>query len=145
MRMRTTADEGDGDSVAVPSVDDCLIYEVIPPTDPPEVPTDLITEVLPCDILMMTFEMLPVSHRFLSPVCRRFRDLYGEIHQGKKSNTFKNSLKKQETYKYSIATEVSLELYLEEACRGYNPDMRKRVCNAQTSYIGAGCGRRDWV
>eukprot|EP00588_Corethron_pennatum_P015296 CAMPEP_0194281196 /NCGR_PEP_ID=MMETSP0169-20130528/20200_1 /TAXON_ID=218684 /ORGANISM="Corethron pennatum, Strain L29A3" /LENGTH=101 /DNA_ID=CAMNT_0039026187 /DNA_START=91 /DNA_END=393 /DNA_ORIENTATION=+ len=85
MPIRTTADR-DGDSAAVPPADDFLIHEVISPADPLEVPTDLINEALPRDILKMTFKMLPVSNRFLSPVCRRFRDLYGEIHKGKKSN-----------------------------------------------------------
>jgi len=161
---RTTADDRGGNNVAVSSADDGGVSDNVmsDPDGSPEVPADLITEALPPDILKMTFKMLPVSNRFLSPVCRRFRDLCGDIHQGKKRN---------KTCKYSITTEDALKLYLEEALAKYigtttRVDIRRNAFHLrdidtssdyysqtvatpfyrrETSLIGAGCGRRDWV
>lgn len=89
-----------------------------------------IADALPEDILIATFEMLPASHRFISPVCRQFRDLLEDTTEKKKKNR---------TYKYSIVTEGALQQYLEE-----HGD-RGRSSKQLTSYIGAGCGRIDWV
>jgi len=104
--------------------------------DPRGVPPNYIIGALPPDLLKMTFRALPASNRFVSPVCRHFRDLYGAA--------VKDKEKTNRTYEYSIATEAALELYLEEAeCGGSRNS--SRTSSYQTSMIGAGCGRTDWV
>ena len=70
----------------------------------PQVPPNLIITVLPPDPLKMIFRALPASNLFVAPVCRRFRDLYGDAIKEKK---------KHNTYQYSIASEATLEQYLE--------------------------------
>jgi len=92
--------------------------------------SNLIVTVLPPDPLKMIFKALPASYLFVAPVCRRFRDLYGDARKEKK---------KHATYQYSIASEAALEAYLEKEKGRYNT--RKEA----TSMIGAGCGRKDWV
>jgi len=95
----------------------------------PQVSPNLINTVLPPDPLKMIFRALPASYRFVAPVCRRFRNLFGETIKEKK---------KHNTYKYSIASEAALQLYLETKVGGY-----AREC--EISMIGAGCGRMDWM
>eukprot|EP00588_Corethron_pennatum_P024192 CAMPEP_0194338298 /NCGR_PEP_ID=MMETSP0171-20130528/79141_1 /TAXON_ID=218684 /ORGANISM="Corethron pennatum, Strain L29A3" /LENGTH=205 /DNA_ID=CAMNT_0039102379 /DNA_START=68 /DNA_END=685 /DNA_ORIENTATION=+ len=85
--------------------------------------------MLPDDLLKMVLKMLPASNRFIAPVCRQFRDLYGAAVGDKTKN---------DSCRYSISSEAALRLYLDEG--EYNIS-RKWT----TSYIGAGAGRIDWV
>jgi len=96
----------------------------------PQVPPNFINTVLPPDPLKIIFRALPASYRFVAPVCRRFRNLYGETIKEKK---------KHNTYKYSIASEAALQLYLEEQ------DYKYKTREDEISTIGAGCGRMDWM
>jgi len=93
-----------------------------------------IIRVLPTDVLKKIFKKCPTSHRFIAPVCRQFRDLYGNVKSDKQQNS---------TSKYSINSFLALELYLDEAryYRKAHPDGRRR----EASRIGAGAGRIDWV
>merc|ERR1719469_1068827 len=68
------------------------------------VPPNLIITALPPDPLKMIFRTLPASNLFVAPVCRRFRDLYGDATKEKEEN--------HTTYKYSIASEAALQLYV---------------------------------
>eukprot|EP00588_Corethron_pennatum_P027442 CAMPEP_0194316962 /NCGR_PEP_ID=MMETSP0171-20130528/13704_1 /TAXON_ID=218684 /ORGANISM="Corethron pennatum, Strain L29A3" /LENGTH=356 /DNA_ID=CAMNT_0039073385 /DNA_START=31 /DNA_END=1101 /DNA_ORIENTATION=- len=107
----------------------------------PQIPPDLIHTVLPPDPLRMIFRSLPASHLFLAPVCRRFRDLYRDSIEEKK---------KHQTYKYAITSEAALQAYLkkkkEEHLQGGGRTTRLiRIEKRETSWIGAGCGRMDWV
>jgi len=120
----------------------------------PQVPPNLIITALPPDPLKMIFRALPASNRFVAPVCRRFRDLYGEA-------TKENN--KHDTYKYSIASEAALEAYLKEKFNENHSIALKEKFNEgyrahrdlhtwehstpkeATSMIGAGSGRTDWV
>jgi len=109
------------------------------------VPANYIVRVLPSDVLKMVFETLPASNRFISPVCRHFRDLHADA-VGKQKNN--------KTYKYSISSEDALELVLNEAFDGYSLYMPYEDYEEQDngnsrlnglSIIGAGSGRLDWV
>eukprot|EP00588_Corethron_pennatum_P008616 CAMPEP_0194270238 /NCGR_PEP_ID=MMETSP0169-20130528/4264_1 /TAXON_ID=218684 /ORGANISM="Corethron pennatum, Strain L29A3" /LENGTH=126 /DNA_ID=CAMNT_0039012209 /DNA_START=219 /DNA_END=596 /DNA_ORIENTATION=+ len=104
------------------------------PVDSPSVPLNFINTALPSDLLKMIFGFLPASYLFVAPVCRRFRDLYEE--------TTKEKKEKHATYVYSIASEAALQAYLEEQERRHHT---YRTREDETSYIGAGCGRTDWV
>jgi len=97
----------------------------------PPAPPNLIITVLPPDPLKMIFKALPASHLFVAPVCRQFRDLYGDA--------TKEKFEKHATYKYSITTEAALVQYLE------TKELRYTTREDVTSMIGAGCGRTDWV
>ena len=104
----------------------------------PPVPPDFIITALPPDLLRMTIKMLPASNLFVAPVCRRFRDLYGEATKEKKE--------KHATYEYSITTEAALTAYLEEQdLEEQDYDGLYDDRNNNISMIGAGCGRTDWV
>eukprot|EP00588_Corethron_pennatum_P032747 CAMPEP_0194349390 /NCGR_PEP_ID=MMETSP0171-20130528/107064_1 /TAXON_ID=218684 /ORGANISM="Corethron pennatum, Strain L29A3" /LENGTH=266 /DNA_ID=CAMNT_0039116835 /DNA_START=101 /DNA_END=897 /DNA_ORIENTATION=- len=109
------------------------------PVGVPQVPPDLINTVLPPDPLRMIFRALPASHCFIAPVCRRFRDLYGDATKEKKKK--KHETYEDPTYKYSIVSEAALQLYVEEVRHSTYARDGKR----ETSMIGAGCGRTDWV
>ena len=65
----------------------------------------LILRVVPEFLLENILGLLLASHRFISPVSRRFRDLYAAVAEDKKKNM---------TYKYSCNCEDALELYLKE-------------------------------
>jgi len=86
-------------------------------------------EEFPKCILKMTLGMLPASYGFVAPVSRKFRDLYNEVIQEKKKNR---------TYRYSISSEAALQKILNEGQFYGSHEQR-------TSYIGAGCGRIEWV
>merc|ERR1719469_209761 len=103
------------------------------PVGSPPVPPNLINTVLPPDPLKMIFRALPASNLFIAPVCRRFRDLYRDATREKKV--------KHATFKFSIVSEAALRMYLEEQDYDYEYYTRKD----ETSMIGAGCGRKDWV
>lgn len=134
----------------------------------PEVRPNFIN-FLPPDLLKMTFAMLPASHIFVSPVCRLFRDLYAEASPDE--NIYGD---KKTTYRYSISTEASLELYLKQKKRGEEwsyvsvyTNKRKKIekyshedryseeyssfgplwndREKEITIIGAGCGREDWM
>jgi len=102
------------------------------PVGSPPVPPNLIITALPADPLKMIFRALPASHSFVAPVCRRFRDLYGDAKKEKKE--------KHTTYIYSIASEAALQTYLEDQYIVFHNSQ-----NRETSMIGARCGRTDWV
>jgi len=89
-----------------------------------------ITRALPEDIIKKVFKKLPSSYRFIAPVCREFRDLYGD--------TVGREKRKNKTYKYSICSENALEVYLDEAKLHFGRD-------EAASYVAAGAGRIDWV
>merc|ERR1719469_280880 len=100
----------------------------IPPQNPigrPAVPPDFIITALPSDPLKIIFKFLPASHLFIAPVCRRFRDLYGDARKEEKK-------KKYATFKFSIVTEAALQIYLKEKS--------VYLQKWETSMIGAGCG-----
>jgi len=107
-------------------------------------PPKHIAEVLPPELLKEIFGMLPVSYRFVAPVCRRFRDVYMKSRKSPYS-MFQNASYVESrkspyrTFVYSIVSEGAFELYLDE--RGYRGSIREN----QISYIGAGCGRIDWL
>merc|ERR1719469_869456 len=108
----------------------------IPPQNPigrPAAPPNLIITALPSDPLKIIFKFLPASHLFVAPVCRRFRDLYGDARKEKKK-------KKYATCKFLIVTEATLQIYLEKT-----EERSYRSREYLTSMIGAGCGRTDWV
>eukprot|EP00588_Corethron_pennatum_P018619 CAMPEP_0194308900 /NCGR_PEP_ID=MMETSP0171-20130528/5863_1 /TAXON_ID=218684 /ORGANISM="Corethron pennatum, Strain L29A3" /LENGTH=79 /DNA_ID=CAMNT_0039061771 /DNA_START=207 /DNA_END=442 /DNA_ORIENTATION=+ len=56
------------------------------PVGVPPIPPNLILTTLPSDPLKMIFATLPASHLSIAPVCRRFRDLYGDTLNKKKRN-----------------------------------------------------------
>jgi len=95
---------------------------------------NIITEALPDELLKMTLGMLPASHRFVSPVNRKFRDLYYEVMHGDKKKKWKTNF----TFMFSISSEVALQQCLDEKDYRGSGDY-------QTSMIGAGCGRTEWV
>jgi len=113
----------------------------LPPTEtrrlhPHGLPENYLRDDFPEDLLRVVLNMLPNSHRFVSPVNRKFRDTYALVvaqDHGKK-----NEKKKDATCKYVISSEAALELLLNEEG---NEENRKRL----TSRIGAGSGRTDWV
>ena len=74
--------------------------------NPTGVPPGNILHALPPEVLHRTFGLLPAAHRFVSPVCRHFRDLYAAAVADKKNTNH--------TDKHSIATEAALTLYREE-------------------------------
>mmetsp|Transcript_24668 Transcript_24668/g.49079 ORF Transcript_24668/g.49079 Transcript_24668/m.49079 type:complete len:122 (-) Transcript_24668:12-377(-) len=93
---------------------------------------NFIVEALPRDILRSVLKKLPSSHRFVAPVCREFRDLYGAVVGKKRTN---------KTYKYSISSQSALELYLNET-KYYDKGRTRREEQAR---IGAGAGRIEWL
>jgi len=90
---------------------------------------NLITKALNEDLLKKILKKLPASHRFISPVSREFRDLYGGIISEKRKN---------KTHTYCIYSESALEVYLNEAkyCR---------FREMEASRIGAGAGRIEFL
>jgi len=97
--------------------------------NPPPFPDNHI-DGIPDDILTKFFEMLPSSHRFVSPVCRRFRDIYGATVKKKHQN---------KTYRFSLeSADALLTKLLEDYCVGSS-------LNEKVSIIGARCGRIDWM
>jgi len=106
---------------------------------------------LPVHIRKNIFRMLPASHRFVAPVCRQFRDDYAAARvKTYRCKTCKFSLTPEDaargkahrydTCKLSLTTEDALRLFFREE-RTYGHYHRQR----ETSLIGAGCGRTDWV
>jgi len=97
-----------------------------------DVPPNFITEVLPDELLKGIIGMLPNSYRFVAPVSHLFRNLY-------LANDVKKIRKKlYRTDKFCISSEAALRIYLDEGeYRGSR--------ESEISYIGAGCGRTDWV
>mmetsp|Transcript_10481 Transcript_10481/g.20934 ORF Transcript_10481/g.20934 Transcript_10481/m.20934 type:complete len:491 (+) Transcript_10481:160-1632(+) len=96
------------------------------------VPPNYIIDTLPLALLDTTFRMLPASHRFISPVCRTFKERYA----ASVSDTRRDA-----THKYSATTENARAAYFEEE----DPDEYGGDAPAETSRVGAGAGRRDWV
>eukprot|EP00588_Corethron_pennatum_P016774 CAMPEP_0194310216 /NCGR_PEP_ID=MMETSP0171-20130528/7142_1 /TAXON_ID=218684 /ORGANISM="Corethron pennatum, Strain L29A3" /LENGTH=270 /DNA_ID=CAMNT_0039063719 /DNA_START=158 /DNA_END=970 /DNA_ORIENTATION=+ len=94
-------------------------------------------DILSDDMLKAVLGMLPNSHRFVSPVNKKFRDLYASVvahHDPEK----KSKKKRDATCKFSIASVAALRQYLDEL---QYIESREE----STSIIGAGCGRKDWV
>mmetsp|Transcript_18564 Transcript_18564/g.36984 ORF Transcript_18564/g.36984 Transcript_18564/m.36984 type:complete len:233 (-) Transcript_18564:40-738(-) len=98
--------------------------------------SSLINKTLPDVLLREIFMSLPVSNRFVAPVCRRFRDLHAVVHGDKKNRT----------YEYSIHSDAALDMRLREEQQEEDAEEDTEEDRRQeTSRIGAGSGRRDWV
>jgi len=90
-----------------------------------------IVKEFPEDLLRKVLGTLPASHRFVAPVCRTFRDIYGTVCAGKKKET-------NATHRCSVSSDAALRLYLDEGDYFCGRDY-------EMSRIGAGAGRTDWV
>jgi len=90
---------------------------------------DLITRILPEEIIIKILSNLPPSHRFVAPVSRTLRDLYVAVVSEKR---------KHWTSKFSICSVPALNIYLHEA-------KFHRSREDEISHIGAGSGRIEWV
>jgi len=86
---------------------------------------NLITRVLPDEILQKIFHTLPQSHRYVAPVSRVFRDVYMDASDGKRG-----------THRYCISSPSALILYLDEA---HGQQHR----HLEASRVAAGSGRID--
>jgi len=105
---------------------------------------NLITRVVPEDVIKIIFNMLPPSYRFIAPVSREFRDIYNEISvDEKKQCTFegiteKISSEQRKTQVHYMASLAALKICLNEL----------KMCKSRelfASRIGAQSGRIDLI
>mmetsp|Transcript_11991 Transcript_11991/g.23889 ORF Transcript_11991/g.23889 Transcript_11991/m.23889 type:complete len:363 (-) Transcript_11991:194-1282(-) len=102
------------------------------------VPENLIVKMLPRDILEnRILSMLPRSHRFLAPVCGKFRDACEVKYEGR-----------TETYLHGMASTKQIEMYLDESDESNDQseypshDIGPRVAKR---YVAAGTGQQDLI
>jgi len=102
------------------------------------VPENLITKMIPRDVLENhILSMLPCSHRFLAPVCGKFRDACEVKYEGR-----------TETYLHGMASTKQIEMYLDESdesndqseypSHDFGPRVAKR-------YVAAGTGQQELI
>ena len=98
--------------------------------NPGGVATNYLMEEFPEELLKKALGMLP-AYRCVSPVNRKWRDLYEVIQSSNKKK------KKNNIYRYSISSEAAFHQCLVEE------ELKDR--KDEFSYIGAGCRRTDGV